>query len=73
MLHAGRLFAALGPVRTEVTESRCIRHEVHIDFIRSGRDHFIYLDSDHAFGVVVLLLAGDLAGMTAGAPIVLYQ
>jgi hypothetical protein len=73
MFDAGRLLAALSPIRTEVAESRRVGHKVHINLIRTGRDHFIHLDTDHAFGEVVLLLTGDLAGMTAGAPIILYQ
>jgi hypothetical protein len=30
-------------------------------------------NADHTAGEVMLLLAGDLAGMAAGAPFVLYQ
>ena len=73
MLDAGGLLAALGSLRTKVAEPGSEGHKVHIDFIRAGGDNFIDPDADHAFGKVMFLLAGDLTGMAAGAPIVLYQ
>jgi hypothetical protein len=73
MLDAGRLLPPLGPVRTEVAESRGIGHEVHVHFIGGRRNDLVNFNADHALGIVMLLLAGYLAGMAAGAPVVLYQ
>jgi hypothetical protein len=73
MLNAGRLFAGISSFGTEVAESRGIRHVVNVNLVGAGRDNLIHLDADHALGEIMFLLAGDLAGMAAGAPIVLYK
>jgi hypothetical protein len=71
MLNAGRLFTSLRSIGTKVAEAGSHRNEIYIDFIGTGRNQFVYLDTDHAFRKVVLLLAGNLTGMTPGAPIIL--
>jgi hypothetical protein len=42
-----------------------------VDFIWTFGDDFIYPDTDHAAGVIMLLLASYLAGMTSGAIFIL--
>src|SRR4030067_2983498 len=70
---AGGRLAALDPLRTEVAEPCDERDKVHVDLIRPNRDHLVHPDAAHAPGEVVLLLAGDLTGMTSGAPFVSNQ
>jgi hypothetical protein len=73
MLDAGRLLTAPGSLRAEVAEPGSYRNKIDVDFIRTGGNEFVNPDADHASGKVMLLLAGDLAGMAAGAPIVLNK
>jgi hypothetical protein len=73
MLDAGGLLAALGPLRTQVTEPGGDRDKINVDFIRSGGNEFVNPYAHHASGKVVLLLASNLTGMAAGAPIVLNK
>jgi hypothetical protein len=73
VFHAGWLLAAFNSIRTKIAKAGGDENKVHVDFIGTGRNQFIYLNAHHAFREVMLLLAGDLTGMAAGAPIVLYQ
>jgi hypothetical protein len=73
MLDTGRRITAFRPFGAEVTEPRGDRYEIHVDFVRPYRDEFMDFNTDHAVREIMLLLASDLAGMTAGTPFVLYQ
>ena len=73
MLDTGGLLAAFRSLRAEVAEPGGYGDKIHVDFIRTGGNEFVNPDADHAPGEVVLLLASNLAGMAAGAPIVLNQ
>ena len=47
--------------------------KVHVNLVPAHGNDLLHFDADHAIGEVMLLLAGDLAGMATGAPFVLYQ
>jgi hypothetical protein len=44
-----------------------------VDFIRTYRNKFVDPDAAHTIGEVMLLLAGDLTGMTSGTVLVFYK
>jgi hypothetical protein len=73
MLDTGRLFATLRSLRAEVAETGGNGDKVHVDLLRAGGNELIDLNAAHALPVVMFLFAGYLAGMAAGAPIILYQ
>jgi len=73
MLYTSRSFAAFGSFRTEVTKTRGHRNKIRVYLVRTYRDQFMNYYTRLAILEIMLLLAGNLAGVAAGAPIVLYQ
>jgi hypothetical protein len=66
VLDAGCRLAPTYSVGTEVAEAGGDGNIVYLDLIRADGDELVYPDAAHALGVIMLLLAGDLAGVTPG-------
>jgi hypothetical protein len=73
MLDASRFPTTFYSINAEVAEPGCKRHKVHIHFIRALSNNLFDPDAAIRTIIIMLLLAGDLTGMTPGAPFILYQ
>ena len=68
VFYTGRLFSLCRTLGAKVAESGGIGNEIHVDVIlvNAYSNQFLNLYTAHTAGKIMLLLAGDLTGVTPG-------